>query len=151
MLGRIGRFFKLKALFPTSGIWAPSWAWLSFEPAHGCGSSWTRTPLLPLLCYSPIVLWECAGNNYADKLNIISIIKSVWWFVSIYKLVGIRSLFFFFLTQALQDPLGSGRSLSWHSQVTCFPFWVLTLEKLSSEFLHCPPRQIIAHHNHSNA
>lgn len=86
-------------VFQTEGIVShirtPSWAWLSFEPAHGCGSSWKRAPLLPLLCYSPIVLQECAGNNYADKLNIISIIKSVWWFVSIYELVGIRSHFFF--------------------------------------------------------
>lgn len=61
--------------------------------------------------------------------------------------------FFFFLSQALHDPLGSGRSWSSHSQVTCFPFWVLALEKLmtTSEFLHCPARWIIAHHSHPNA
>lgn len=37
----------------------------------------TRGSVLQLLYYSPIVLHECAGNNYADKFNIISTIKSL--------------------------------------------------------------------------
>lgn len=37
----------------------------------------TRGSVLQLPYYSPIVLHECAGNNQADKFNIISIIKGL--------------------------------------------------------------------------
>lgn len=37
----------------------------------------TRGSVLQLPYYSPIVLLECAGNNQADKFNIISIIKGL--------------------------------------------------------------------------
>lgn len=150
MPGRIGKFFKLKALFPTSGIWAPSWAWLSFEPAQGCRSSWTRAPLLPLLCS----MYPLYSGNVREIITLISLTLSQLSKVcdGLFPYMNLlESDLFFFLSQALQDPLGSGRSLSVHSQVTCFPFWVLISEKLSSELLHCPPRWIIAHHNHPNA
>lgn len=149
MLGRTGKLFKLKALFPRSGIWAPSWAWLSFEPALGMWIQLDKRPSPAAAVMYPLYCRNVQEIIMLISL-IISVIKSVWRFVSIYELVGIRSLFFF-LSQALQDLLGSGRSLSVHSQVTCFPFWVLILEKLSSEFLHCSPRWIIAHHSHPNA